>query len=302
VEALPKFDEYLGSALDALIDEDKTARQVTDAVADALDIPTALRLETIPSGQRRLQNRVNWALSYLSQAKCVERPSRGTYRLTDRGRQFRRENEARITLTDLRQFPEFVEFQSRSGARSSEGSKVGDQQSELTPQEQLAHAVQEVESTVAEELIARLREMPPEFLEKAVLKLLVAMGYGGSESDVQHIGGSGDGGFDGVINQDRLGLERIFVQAKRYAADNAVSRPAVQGFVGALQGIGAGGGVFITTSRFTPDAKSYGEGVKPRVILIDGARLGSLMIQYGVGVQAKETYVMVEVDEDFFEE
>jgi restriction system protein len=143
--------------------------------------------------------------------------------------------------------------------------------------------------------------MEPEFLEKAVLRLLVAMGYGGSEGDAQHIGGPGDGGFDGVINQDRLGLERIYVQAKRYKSDNKVGRPDVQGFVGALHGMGAAGGVFITTSDFTPDAAAFARDIKPRVILINGQRLGALMVAHGIGVQATQLYRIVEVDEDFFE-
>lgn len=299
---LPKFDEFLGPVLDLLSDgQERTSREVVAQVADALALSDEARAEMIPSGkQSRMMNRITWSLSYLGQAGCLERPTRGVYRITERGRQLRVARPERVALSDLEQFPEFQEFKNRKGSRSS-NSGVELVPVQLTPLEQIAEAVDEIESSVAQELIERIRSMSPEFLEKAVLRLLVAMGYGGSDGDAQHIGGPGDGGFDGVINQDRLGLERIYVQAKRYAPDNIVGRPSVQGFVGALHGMGAAGGVFITTSRFSPDATAFAAGINPRVILIDGARLGSLMITYGVGVQPKQEFRVVEVDEDFFE-
>jgi len=300
---LPKFDEFLGPVLDLLSDgQERSSRDVVTQLADTMSISEEARAEMIPSGkQSRMKNRITWSLSYLGQAACLERPARGVYRITDRGQQLRTSRPDRITLADLETFSEFQEFKNRKGSRSSALGRTPDFVEQLTPLEQIAEAVDEIESSVAHELVARIRSMSPEFLEKAVLRLLVAMGYGGSEGDAQHIGGSGDGGFDGVINQDRLGLERIYVQAKRYAPDNVVGRPAVQGFLGALHGVGAAGGVFITTSRFSPDAILWANGTNPRVILIDGARLGSLMITYGVGVQSKQEFRVVELDEDFFE-
>lgn len=299
---LPKFHEYLGPILDVLADgRGLTAREVLDDVANAMQIPTHQREETIPSGQGRMLNRIQWGLSYLGQAGCVERPKRGVHRVTARGLELRARKPGEIRLEDLEQFPEFLEFKNRTGSRSVSSAHSPVPSAQLTPIEQIASAVDEIESAVAQDLIERMRTMSPEFLEKAVLRLLVAMGYGGSEGDAQHMGGPGDGGFDGVINQDRLGLERIYVQAKRYAADNTVGRPDVQAFVGALHGVGAAGGVFITTSRFTPDAINFALGINPRVILIDGARLGALMIKHGVGVQPKQVFTVAEVDEDFFE-
>jgi restriction system protein len=275
--------------------------QVTIEVADLMGISAEQRTETIPSGASRLLNRVQWGLSYLTQAACVMRPKRGIYTITDRGRGLRAAHPDLLGLAQLEQFPEYQEFKRRGQRHGPGANDAGDSADELTPFERISTAVDEIESAVARDLLDRIRTMPPEFLEKAVLRLLVAMGYGGSHGDAQHLGGSGDGGFDGVINQDRLGLERVYVQAKRYAADNVVGRPAVQGFVGALHGVGAAGGVFITTSRFSPDAEAFASGISPRVILIDGVKLGSLMLSYGVGVQATQQFTLVQVDEDFFE-
>ncbi|WP_432887976.1 restriction endonuclease [Kribbella sp. CA-245084] len=148
----------------------------------------------------------------------------------------------------------------------------------------------------------RLQMMAPEFLEKAILRLLVAMGYGSSDEAAVHMGGPGDGGFDGVINQDQLGIGRIYIQAKRYADENAVGRPAIQGFVGALHHVGAAGGVFITTSRFSADAVDFARSITPRVVMIDGVRLGELLVTHGVGVQERQVFRVVETDEDFFDE
>ena len=167
--------------------------------------------------------------------------------------------------------------------------------------EQIEQGVNLLHAEVATQLIDRLRVQEPAFLEQAVLDLLVAMGYGGAEKQVRRLGGSGDGGVDGVIDQDALGLDRVYVQAKRYAADNSVGRETIQAFVGALHGRHASRGIFITTSRFTPQATEYAATINARVILIDGDRLARLMIQYAVGVQTKHTYRVVEVDEDFFE-
>lgn len=301
---LPKFHEYMGTILDVLSEgSELSSRALVTEVADRMNIPEASRQETVPSGERRLDNRVFWGITYLHQAGCLSRPRRGVYAVTERGRQLRANRPGRVALADLESYPEYQEFRKRSQKGEGKGGKpeVSAPPIEFTPVEQISAAVAEIESAVAQDLVDRMRSMPPVFMEKAVLRLLVAMGYGGSAEDAEHIGGSGDGGFDGVINQDRLGLDRVYVQAKRYAADNIVGRPAVQGFVGALHGMGAAGGIFITTSRFSAEAIAFAEGIKPRVILIDGARLGSLMVTHGVGVQATHQFSLVQVDDDFFE-
>lgn len=168
------------------------------------------------------------------------------------------------------------------------------------PVEQIEDGINRIEAEVGEELLERLRDSHPDFFEQAVVELLLAMGYGGTEQRGRRIGGSGDGGVDGVIDQDALGLDRIYVQAKRYKAGNNISRETIQAFVGALHGFGASRGVFLTTSDFTAAAVEYANAVQSRVILIDGDRLVGLMIKYRVGVQVRRTYSTVEVDSDFF--
>ncbi len=171
----------------------------------------------------------------------------------------------------------------------------------LDPVEQIADGISRIEDEVGIELLSRLRESHPDFFEQAVVDLLLAMGYGGAEQRGTRIGGSGDGGIDGVIDQDALGLDRIYVQAKRYKEGSNIGRETIQAFVGALQGFGATRGIFLTTSAFTPLAITYADNVQSRVILIDGQRLVALMIKYRVGVQVKKTYTAVEIDADFFD-
>jgi restriction system protein len=171
----------------------------------------------------------------------------------------------------------------------------------LDPVEQIADGISRIEDEVGIELLSRLRESHPDFFEQAVVDLLLAMGYGGAEQRGTRIGGSGDAGIDGVIDQDALGLDRIYVQAKRYKEGSNIGRETIQAFVGALQGFGATRGIFLTTSAFTPLAITYADNVQSRVILIDGQRLVALMIKYRVGVQVKKTYTAVEIDADFFD-
>lgn len=301
---VPQFHELMRPALAALADRgEHHSRDLVVKVADALDLTPAQRAQKIPSGQQRFDNRLLWALSYLKQALAVERPKRGVYRITDRGLTLLTQHPTTLTVADLRAYREFRDFQARSRNVPEASERTGEETTaeEQTPLEQLSAAASQLNATIAADLIEKIRQQAPEFLEKAVLQLLVAMGYGGSDQSAQHLGGSGDGGFDGVINQDRLGIERIYVQAKRYAPDNPVGRPAVQAFVGALHHAGAAGGVLITTSRFSPDAVAFASSIHPRVILIDGPRLGQLMVTYRIGVQERQTFHVVEVDDDFFE-
>jgi len=306
VDTLPKFHEFFVPALRVLASRDAAAaRELVETISDDLGLSEEQRTQRLASGQRRLDNRVAWAVSYLAHAGAVEKPRRGFSQITERGRRLLRDHPHGFDVDTLLQFPQFVEFKARSGTRTTVRERAAtvavESDDEETPLERVAAAVRQLDSSTGADLVERLRSQPPEFLEKAVLELLVAMGYGGSADAAQHLGGPGDGGFDGVINQDRLGLGRIYVQAKRYGVDNIVGRPAVQAFLGALHHAGAAGGVFITTSRFSPDATEFARSITPRVILIDGSRLGQLMVAYRVGVQVRQTFTVVELDEDFFE-
>jgi restriction system protein len=279
-------------------------RDLHAAVADHLGITAEQRAEVLESGrQSRLDNRIGWALSGLCRAKLVDRPARATFVITDAGRALLVAHPGGITEKVLKALPEYRDYTPvRSG--SSNGDTAADalvEEGEVDPLEQIDRGVQRLHAEVAADLLKRLREQHPDFLEKLVLKLLVAMGYGGTDGRVTRTGGAGDGGIDGIIDQDVLGLERIYLQAKRYAADNTVGRPEIQAFVGALHGVGAARGVFITTSAFTSGAREYAQNIGTRIILIDGQRLAELMIRYGVAVQTRQTFTVVEVDEDYFE-
>ena len=302
---VPRFQELFVPALRALQGgEAKRSRAIVSEVANALELTTGQRARQIPSGQRQYDNRLNWALSYLFQAAAVTKPSRGVYQITDRGRALLTSHPDGFRVDVLREFTEFQDFaaRTRSSVPEAGGRPSSVEETEQPPFEVVSAAVARLNAEVASELVRRLRSAEPVFLEKAVLKLLVAMGYGDGSDAAVHLGGPGDGGFDGVINQDRLGIGRVYVQAKRYAEDNIVGRPAVQGFVGALHHAGAAGGVIITTSRFSPDAVEFARSITPRVVLIDGLRLGELMVRHGVGVQDRQIFRVVETDDDFFED
>lgn len=308
---VPTWDQYMAPALQVLSDgEVHRARDICTAAADLLGVSAEERLQTIPSGQPRYRNRSNWALSYLARAGAAERPTRGQYRITDAGRELLAQHPTGITEKDLRAFVGAPDAPSSYYAlKALEGTANQDDQPsptsektvELDPIEQIEMGIERIHATVAGDLLTRLHAGDPEFFEQAVLDLIMAMGYGGAEGTATRTQLSNDGGIDGIVDQDALGLSRIYVQAKRYALDTSIGRPEIQGFVGALHGQQASQGVFITTARFSSGARAYADSVPTRVVLIDGARMASLMIRYGVGVQVKQTVRIVEMDEDFFE-
>jgi restriction system protein len=276
-------------------------------VIDQLSLSDSERAETNPGGGNRANSRVHWAIEYLCQAGAVVRPKRGYAQITDLGRELMRE-PGDVTLARLRQTEGFKDWRRRTRAnrelRRNQHSEETDttEVDDRTPTEQIEASTNEIRATVASQLLQRLRDEDPEFLEQTVLKLLHAMGYGSSEDDLQHLGGSGDGGVDGVIKQDKFGLDQIYVQAKRYGS-NIVGRPHIQNFVGALSGKHATRGVFITTSQFSSDAEDFAKNVPQyRIILIDGEDLVQLMIEHKVGVRVAQTLEIVEIDENFFSE
>jgi restriction system protein len=302
--SMPTWEGFLLPVLDVLSDgRQRTRREMFVAVADRIGLPEEQRSELLNSGQRRADNRMGWALSALARAEAVDRPRRGQYVITDTGRSLFAQRPNGLTEDHLKEIPafrEYVPIERGSSSRTS-AEPVAEEETVLDPVEQIEQGFTRLKGDVAAQLLKRLRDQEPAFLEQAVLDVLVAMGYGGTDKQARRIGGTGDGGIDGVIDQDKLGLQRIYVQAKRYAADNTVGREAIQAFVGALHGRNVTQGIFITTSRFSPGAVAYAESIGSRVILIDGARFADLMITYGVGVQPKNTYAVVELDEDYFE-
>jgi restriction system protein len=265
--------------------------------------PEDLALKT-PRGTSIFRSRVHWAQTFLAQAGAVSRPQRGYLEITERGLKLLNENPQGFKAKKFREFPDYADAWGRGNTSDDQSDEVvNSPDSEITPQERIESAVSEIESALASDIVQRVRNLSPKFLEVVVLELLHAMGYGASESSIEHVGGPGDEGVDGIIHQDSLGIQRIYVQAKRYKAENSIGRPEIQKFVGALAGQGANGGVFITTSSFSADAKDYAsKNLSARVVLIDGAEFGLLMVRHGIGVQKRKTFSIVDIDEDYFED
>lgn len=263
------------------------------------------RGQAIPSGEPMYLNRGNWAITHLNKAGVIESPKRAHWVITEAGSALLKRHPDGIDFSDFRREMSGGQYQAfltpATGAVSPEEPSLPEELATLTPFELVETGQQRHEEMVREELLTRLHQNDPAFFEDAVLELLIAMGYGGSLGKATRTQLSNDGGIDGVIDQDALGLSRIYVQAKRYASGHSVGRPEIQAFVGALHGAQANQGVFLTTSSYTPNAIAYADSVPIRVVLIDGPLLTQLMIKHGVGVQVKRTVQMVEIDEDFFE-
>lgn len=262
--------------------------------------------EMLPSGaQGTFANRVGWAASYLKQAGLLESTRRGFYRISRRGEALLKEKPVRVDVSLLKRYPEFIEFQKRKGTRSAERGVISAplaEQSIATPSEALESAYQNLRDELADELLWKLKKVSPAFFEQIVLELLLKMGYGGSRADAgKAIGRSGDGGIDGIIKEDKLGLDVVYIQAKRWDS-NAIGRPDVMQFAGALQAQKASKGIFITTSRFTDDARRYIMQIGSKIVLIDGEQLADLMIDHDVGVSTVASFPVKKINTDYFDE
>lgn len=305
---LPTWDDFMAPVLRVLSDgEERRLRELRDQVAKAEGLTDEQLAAVLPTGQSTADNRIGWAASYLNRVGAVTRPARGRYLITDIGRDLLTSHPGGITEADIRLLATpgdewwVNRGQKSSGTGSTPLKAVETISPTIDPDELIAQGFNQIHDEVAAELLKRLYEQSPVFFEQAVLDLLIAMGYGGTEGTATRTQLSNDGGIDGIVDQDALGLSRIYVQAKRYALDASVGRPEIQAFVGALHGAQASQGVFITTGRFSSGARDYAGSVASRIVLIDGRRMTDLMIRYGVGVQVKRTLQIVEVDEDFFE-
>lgn len=306
MSAMPNWEGFMIPTLKVMNDGAvRHWRDFQPLVADLVQLTDEQRKEMLPSGgQLKYQNRIGWAVSFLTNVGAIDRPKRGHYQITDAGRQLIELFPNGAKERDIKALGEDPASPIRaykSAAPRSKNIDIGTdvEESAMTPLEQVQSGIERIDEEIAADLLARLQGKEPEFFEQAVVDLLLAMGYGGTTGAGNVTQLSNDGGIDGVIDQDVLGLNRVYIQAKRYKDDNTVGRPDLQAFVGALSGK-ADSGVFITTSRFSDGARQYAENVPTRIILIDGKRLTKLMIRYGVGVQVKDTYKVVEIDEDFF--
>jgi len=262
--------------------------------------------EMLPSGiQSTFINRVGWASTYMKKAGLLEATRRGYYRITSRGIELLKKQPKVINVKVLKQYPEFVEFQQLKGTRSGDRESPSHAALDVTtatPSEALETAYENLRDELADELLARIKKASPSFFERVVVELLVKMGYGGSRADAgKAIGKTGDGGIDGIIKEDKLGLDVVYIQAKRWE-NNPVGRPDVMQFAGALQAQKANKGIFITTSRFTDDARIYVSQIGSKIVLIDGEQLTSLMIEHDVGVSTISMYPVKKIDTDYFDE
>lgn len=303
--AIPDFQSIMRPLLENLADgEIRRNRETNDYLAQHFQLTENELAEMLPSGYARLfENRIGWAKTHLKGAGLIEAPSRAKYRITQRGLDALAQ-DLPINMAYLRQFDEYKEFQSGSKPGMTHASGTTSEAAvtdSLTPSEHIELGYQRVREELEEELISRIKAASPAFFERIVVELLVSMGYGGSRKDAgQTLGKSGDGGIDGVIKEDRLGLDVIYLQAKRW--EGTVGRPEIQKFAGALQGQRAKKGIFLTTSSFTAEAIAYASFIDTRIVLIDGEQLAGLMIDTGVGVTKVATYEVKRLDSDYFEE
>jgi restriction system protein len=280
-------------------------RDIIEKLAIEFKITDEERKELLASGNQAIfDNRVGWAKTYLKKAGLLDSPKRATFVITELGLQILNKKPDRIDAKYLRQFPAFLEFIHASrNENESEEETVSYEPTEKTPEENLDRAYQRIRKSLAAELLNNVIELSPTFFERLVVELLVKMGYGGSIKDAgKAIGKSGDEGIDGTIKEDKLGLDIIYIQAKRWKSDNVVGRPELHKFVGALAGQGAKKGIFITTSNFTKEASDYTPKNETKIVLIDGVQLAQLMIDYNLGCTTQQIYELKKIDTDYFSE
>jgi len=300
--AVPDFQSIMLPLLTFCGDgSEHTNREALDALAREFNLTEEDQKALLPSGQQCVfDNRVAWARAHMKMADLLENTRRGVFRITERGQEILGKMPKEINLRFLRQFPEYeaAREKHKENRQTATSSTVEDQESE-TPAERLEEAYQTLRENLASEILTQLKSASPSFFEKVVVEVLVKMGYGGSRKDAgQAIGRSGDEGIDGIIKEDRLGLDIIYIQAKKW--EDPISRPEIQKFAGALQGKRARKGIFITTSRFCDTAKEFAGNIDSKTILIDGQQLAQYMIDFGVGVATDAVYEVKRLDSDYF--
>ncbi len=281
----------------------RSNREIYDMLAETMNVTEEQKAETLPSGlASAFENRAGWSLVYLTKAGLLERRGRGQYSITQIGLDTLKKSPDRIDMRYLKQYEGYQKWRSEF---ASDDASTADEAIEIvstgTPQERIDHGYTQFRAALADEVLSKVKSCSPRFFERLVVELLVKMGYGGSvEEAARIVGKSGDGGIDGIINEDKLGLDVVYVQAKRWEAN--VGRPVVQAFAGSLEGVRARKGVLITTSAFTQDAEDYIQRIEKRIILINGSRLAQLMIDHDIGVSTVTTYSIKRIDSDYFEE
>lgn len=273
-------------------------------LADEFKLTASEREQRIPSGQSSyIKNRTGWARTYLKKAGLISSPKRGHVQITDRGRELLSRNLSKIDNSVLEQFSEFLDFRTSSTKTSETSDIVSIPSDSLTPEEVIDRSYSELRSQLADELLEQIKSCTSDFFERLVVDVIVSMGYGGTHKDAaQATQRSNDGGIDGIIKQDRLGLDTIYIQAKKWDDSRPIHRPEIQKFAGALQGVRAKKGIFITTSHFSDGAREYVSSIDSKIVLIDGTELAQLMIDHGIGVTPHQVYEIKRLDGDYFNE
>lgn len=303
---VPDFQSLMLPVLSAAADGEIAAKDLRERVASKVSLKDADLAEMLPSGrQTTFANRTAWANIFLQRAGLLEKVGRGVYRITDQGRRVLAERPDRIDMRFLERYPAYVEWRQRSASGGAAPGEAGAQSAiavvAQTPEEQMEASYKSLNAALETDLLDRVRELSPAFFENLIVDLLIAMGYGGGRAEMgQAIGRAGDGGIDGIIKEDALGLDIVYVQAKRYGAQNGVGRGDVQSFSGSLDGVGATKGIFVATSTFSQGAREFVERIAKRIVLVDGAALARLMVQHNVGVRTRTVYDLKKVDEDYF--
>ena len=302
--AVPKFFEFFPGVLNVLTDgQEKTVRQIREQAIVLMRVADEDCKELLPSGrQRTVDNRINWAVTYLKNAGLIQSVKRGVYAITDEGKKAYAEAGDQIDLNYLERYDSFCAFHGAPVIPHSEEKK--DISIEETPQDTFEKAYSQINAALSADLLSIIMERSPGFFERLVVDLLLKMGYGSAlDSAGLVVGQSGDEGIDGIIREDKLGFSSIYIQAKRWDPASTVGRPEIQKFVGALAGQGATKGLFITTAQFTKEAINYAnKQLAVKVVLVDGKKLTHLMIEYGIGVSVQSTYTIKKVDSDYFDE
>lgn len=302
--AVPPFQEFMLPFLEFISDgKEHHISELFEFLARRFSLSEQDQKELLPSGREsRFKNRVYWARAYLGQAKLLDSTGRGRFVITARGQQLLKTKPARVDIKLLAQYQEFQEFRSKTQSQEEAiAQPVQEPESVQSPEELLETSYQSIRQQLAQSLLAQVRQAPPDFFEQLVVDLLVGMGYGGSRKDAgQAIGQSNDGGIDGIIKEDRLGLDIVYLQAKRW--ESPVGSPEVRNFTGSLEGHGAQKGVLITTSKFTKEATEFARRLQQKkLVLIDGEKLAELMMDFEVGVNRVATYTVQKIDPDYFE-
>lgn len=306
---VPDYQTLMRPVLRLCADREVKVSEAISELAQELNLSDEERSEMLPSGRQTVfANRVHWAKTYLKQAGLVKATRRGYFEITDRGTSVLRDTSIELNSGFLEQFSEFQDFKDRKssdgGKRSTvDGRSVEAAVTSSTPDEQLRSAFKQINDTLAKELLSKMRETSPAFFEELIVQLFVAMGYGGSSEEAgQALGRSGDDGVDGVIDQDVLGVDQVYIQAKRYAEGNKVGSGAIRDFFGALSLKKAQKGVFVTTSDFSRSAKETAQGLGSRIVLVNGIELARLTLRHNIGCRTESNLELKRLDEEFFEE